>query len=987
MAPLWQSLHDESLQARNTSRQSSDTFQAPTIPNPRLYSKGRLRSAEPARVSHLVNEWELDAQTNVAGLQSGPCRNSASSQYVQELGLTGWGSTSSPHSTDASSMMLQRHRIISQPFPWASPAEQPAVTLNNDTEEPASTSGRTTAWQSPKHQSVAPMNFAEHGPYRSCLARPQNPSWRLTASNRTAVQIQSQTFGCDISGCRMSFNNSHSLRAHLEIHEQSHRSQRAARFAYPASVFSMNSTDSGYVSVHLDGTPLSCACTSTPHLNPPTSPFLSDDSLPETCGMPSTSTQWECDEVTTSSDAYLVTGPKNRIVPAEGCVPSTMGEVPAVSRWEETENGWERFLVTGRGACAQVPSTDEATTTRSQCQSTEPSASSSKGLGGPTTGTNISRCSETLPQLSTPALEPQGLSTDPGATCLGLLGNRVASCPENAEECGEDSSATDYEDMDADGDSRPPTPWPEQWYEGGSELGLQQFAAEVIASCLGHHGDAEDTNDDVGTGHCPADNDAEHHRHEHTRVTTTGVSSTTDQTAHGGGRSSGGHRTKRPRSSDDGGSEEDRSPKRRDAGGPPDNDTNPRKFYACPYQKRNPQQSPLCGMPHGSKRDFGWDSVSRVKQHLLESHGLDHHCRNCWKAYKKVQDALSCHETRRCLQRPSPPKHWLSEIQIAQLKAERVTSQSDEAWYRIADLLFDNEQDYNPESFRAEHTPYYEWVNLSRPFPEEPSPYRSPDSMWTPTSDSTNPPGSTPMPGNQNVVPPTDPAEEGEATLAANTDQQARECCDQPGPEVAMTVATGPPEPMVDHPEPYQCANPEAAVAIPAATSAYGCMVPQTMGYFPSAQLLDASTAHEFDRDELGEFFHFESAAPADPSQPHLADLRPAAPDAPSSKALHQFTDTAAMDMESGSPACSCRHVQKCICRLKKRVADLRGENESLRAEKEAMRTALVGLRQTLEDHDELLQIMEEKCMLSDEAMGKLWEYQDRMRGMVKEHR
>src|SRR5689334_6145161 len=106
------------------------------------------------------------------------------------------------------------------------------------------------------------------------------------------------------------------------------------------------------------------------------------------------------------------------------------GEVPAVSRWEETENGWERFLVTGRGACAQVPSTDEATTTRTQCQSTEPSASSSKGLGGPMTGADVSGCGETLPRLSTPAIEPQGLSTDLGATCPG--------CPENAEECGED---------------------------------------------------------------------------------------------------------------------------------------------------------------------------------------------------------------------------------------------------------------------------------------------------------------------------------------------------------------------------------------------------------------------------------------------------------------------------------------------------------------------------------------------------------------------
>lgn len=374
--------------------------------------------------------------------------------------------------------------------------------------------------------------------------------------------------------------------------------------------------------------------------------------------------------------------------------------------------------------------------------------------------------------------------------------------------------------------------------------------------------------------------------------------------------------------------------------------------------------------------------------------------------YKKAERAQSCHETGKCLQRISPPKHWLSETQIAQLKAERVASQSDEAWYRIADLLFENEQDYSPESFRAEHTPCksacrarhsrvtnhigfpdYVGVHHRKPFPDEPSPYRSPDSMWTPSSDSTNRPGSTPMPGNQNVVPPIEP--EGGGEFAPVTDplpHQQAQCCDQPGPEAPRTVPKEAPEPAVD-PEPYRCDNAEAAVAVPAIASARDYTAPETASYLIlPEQLLHASAARDFDADELEQFLHFESAAAADPSQPHLADgLRPATPAAAACEAFPQFAYTAAA--EQSLVACSCDYAPKCICRLKKRVADLRSENESLWAEKETMRKALVGLRQTLERQDELLQLMEEKGLLRGEAMGKLWEYQDKMRALVLEHR
>jgi len=166
--------------------------------------------------------------------------------------------------------------------------------------------------------------------------------------------------------------------------------------------------------------------------------------------------------------------------------------------------------------------------------------------------------------------------------------------------------------------------------------------------------------------------------------------------------------------------------------------------------------------------------------------------------------------------------------------------------------------------------------------------------------------------------------------------------------------------------------------------SAHGYTAPKTTSYFLSEQQLHASTTQDFDADELEQFFNFGSAA-ADPSQPHLAGPRPATPAAVACEALHQSADAAAV--ERSSLACSCGHAQKCVCRLKKRVTDLRSENESLLAETETMRKALVGLRQTLERQDELLQLMEEKGLLPRETMGKLWEYRDEMRAVVFKHR
>ena len=266
-----------------------------------------------------------------------------------------------------------------------------------------------------------------------------------------------------------------------------------------------------------------------------------------------------------------------------------------LSQWQEAENEWERLLVVG-----------------GHCRSTENSAGPSSVPGlVPTIRANTPRCSEAKPQPSSSTPKPRGSPTGSGTTCLG---NPVTSCSTNTKEYGLSVLDTGDEDIDADGDSRAPTPWPERWYKGGSELGLQRFAAEVMANCQGHHGDTEDIDDDIDAAQCSIDNDTGHHQQQGTgAATTTGTSSASSQKTAAGNQIYGNHPTKRPRTSDDGGNEEDRPPKRQDAKGPGDNEASPREFYACPYQKRNPQQSPFCGMPHGSKRDFGWSTVSRVK--------------------------------------------------------------------------------------------------------------------------------------------------------------------------------------------------------------------------------------------------------------------------------------------------------------------------------------------------------------------------------------
>ena len=197
------------------------------------------------------------------------------------------------------------------------------------------------------------------------------------------------------------------------------------------------------------------------------------------------------------------------------------------------------------------------------------------------------------------------------SVCKNMNETALSGSPET------DSEVVDVEDEDADAvESAPPTPWPESWYEGGMDLGLQQFASKVMAECLGQSPDASD---DAGISHRPI---ATYAAAQSTRTDAADQRSSPNGPNSAAGRASQavaaplGHSNKRRRPAWDGdedGAEDHGNPKRRQGMEPPWNDADRGPFYACPYQKRYSAESPFCGLPHGSRREFGWDSVSRVK--------------------------------------------------------------------------------------------------------------------------------------------------------------------------------------------------------------------------------------------------------------------------------------------------------------------------------------------------------------------------------------
>ena len=57
------------------------------------------------------------------------------------------------------------------------------------------------------------------------------------------------------------------------------------------------------------------------------------------------------------------------------------------------------------------------------------------------------------------------------------------------------------------------------------------------------------------------------------------------------------------------------------------------------------------------------------------------------------------------VKRTSPPKLWLSENEVTRLRAERLPSKSEDAWYRMFGLLFPDMDEDGPDGYRAKYTP------------------------------------------------------------------------------------------------------------------------------------------------------------------------------------------------------------------------------------------------------------------------------------------
>jgi len=200
------------------------------------------------------------------------------------------------------------------------------------------------------------------------------------------------------------------------------------------------------------------------------------------------------------------------------------------------------------------------------------------------------------------------------------LDERTENPPGNADASAAREKAPADVSMDVDDTegtdtlSREPTPWPESWYEWDVGLGFRQFAAKVMAECHSQNPTTSNPGNEqapmcINTA-APSANTSSTVQEPTRNESRTNVHETT-QTGPSGSQTA--HR----RSRDDGEAGEDDddvpNPKRQRVMRPPPDEASRGSLYACPIQKRYPKDSPFCGMPHGSRRGYGWNTISRVK--------------------------------------------------------------------------------------------------------------------------------------------------------------------------------------------------------------------------------------------------------------------------------------------------------------------------------------------------------------------------------------
>ena len=169
-------------------------------------------------------------------------------------------------------------------------------------------------------------------------------------------------------------------------------------------------------------------------------------------------------------------------------------------------------------------------------------------------------------------------------------------------------------DADQDTSSREPTPFPESWYENGMEVGLSQFAARIMSGTSTHDSSTSHVNSRHESGalieastSCDAGSRGEESNANQSSANASQASRLPSQVPCRSGETPNGA------GGGDNPDDDSPNPKRQQVMEPPREETSGGPFYACPYQKKRPSESPFCGRPHGSKLFYGWNTVSRVK--------------------------------------------------------------------------------------------------------------------------------------------------------------------------------------------------------------------------------------------------------------------------------------------------------------------------------------------------------------------------------------
>ncbi|RDW87355.1 hypothetical protein BP5796_03049 [Coleophoma crateriformis] len=124
----------------------------------------------------------------------------------------------------------------------------------------------------------------------------------------------------------------------------------------------------------------------------------------------------------------------------------------------------------------------------------------------------------------------------------------------------------------------------------------------------------------------------------------------------------------------------------------------------CPYRKKDPRKYNIHGWR--SCVSGGWDSISRVKEHLYRCHMAPPQCLRCKATFKSDEDR-NAHlvETVPCLNKPGEPPDGITDAKMKALKSRKSTNPSQpqsERWKDVYRTLFPNNDAPEPWSGSAQ---------------------------------------------------------------------------------------------------------------------------------------------------------------------------------------------------------------------------------------------------------------------------------------------